>query len=82
MRIFLMISIILMIASCATNDDNKPTGTTAQALETCGTTGDQDSDGVPDASDSSQTDSCLLDPHGFGLNDCATGAGDGLPDCE
>lgn len=83
MRTFLTISFFLMIASCATNDDNaQSTGTTAQALEACGTTGDQDGDGVPDASDSSQTDSCFIDETGLRENSCETGAGDGIPDCE
>lgn len=82
MRTFLLIMISAFIAGCASKDDGEPVGTNAQAIETCGTTGDQDGDLVPDLLDTSQTDSCLSDPYGFGLNDCSTGAGDGIPDCE
>jgi len=52
----------------------------AQSLPACATDGDMDSDGVPDAQDSDETDSCLVSSSGY--EDCSTGAGDGIPDCQ
>jgi hypothetical protein len=78
-RTFIFATIAMLAASCTSANN---TGTADQALESCGTAGDQDGDLVPDLLDSSQTDSCLLDPNNFGFNDCTTGAGDGIPDCE
>jgi len=51
-----------------------------QSLPTCATDGDMDGDGVLDADDSDETDSCLASSTGD--EDCTTGAGDGHPDCE
>ena len=56
---------------------------TAQAedppLPACATDGDMDGDGVPDETDSDETDSCLATS--TGLEDCFYGTGDGQPDC-
>lgn len=49
-------------------------------LPACATDGDMDGDGVLDVDDSDETDSCLASS--TGLEDCSTGAGDGLPDCQ
>ncbi|MEK7545479.1 MAG: hypothetical protein AAB554_00205 [Patescibacteria group bacterium] len=88
MRTFIMTCITSIALSACVGGEEPSTGTADQALELCGTTGDQDGDGIPDYYpngeewDVSQTDSCLSDPNGFGLNNITTGAGDGLPDCE
>jgi hypothetical protein len=50
------------------------------SLPTCAVNGDKDGDGVVDWDDSDEADSCLVSS--VGLEDCNTGAGDGLPDCE
>jgi hypothetical protein len=49
-------------------------------LPVCATSGDKDGDGVADADDSTQTDSCTLTSTGF--ENCLTGEGDGIPDCD
>jgi hypothetical protein len=49
------------------------------SLPACATNGDKDGDGVLDSADQTDTDSCTLTDTGF--EDCSTGAGDGLPDC-
>lgn len=77
-RTFFLVSMLALIVSCNSRDSD--TGSAAQALESCGTTGDQDGDLVPDNVDSSQNDSCTATATGF--EDCTTGAGDGIPDCE
>lgn len=51
-----------------------------EPLPACATNGDLDSDGVFDIDDSDETDSCLASS--TGLEDCSTGAGDGVPDCQ
>ena len=50
------------------------------ALPACASNGDMDGDGVPDAYDSDEKDSCLASWTGY--EDCSTGAGDGIPDCQ
>ena len=49
-------------------------------LPACATNGDKDGDGVSDVDDQTETDSCTLTSTGF--EDCETGAGDGIPDCQ
>lgn len=52
----------------------------AQSLPACATDGDKDGDGVADAVDSDEYDSCQATSGGY--ENCTTGAGDGLPDCQ
>jgi hypothetical protein len=57
-----------------------PCASLAQSLPACSLDGDKDGDGILDADDSDETDSCL--ESNSGLEDCSTGAGDGVPDCQ
>lgn len=50
------------------------------SLPPCASDGDKDGDGVADWVDSDETDSCTASF--TGVEDCSTGAGDGLPDCQ
>jgi hypothetical protein len=50
------------------------------SLPLCATDGDKDRDGVPDVLDADETDSCLASSSGY--EDCTTGVGDGIPDCQ
>ena len=52
----------------------------AQSIPQCASNGDKDGDGVADAADSDERDSCTASSSGY--EDCSTGAGDGIPDCE
>lgn len=52
----------------------------SQELPACQTAGDKDGDGVLDLVDSDEVDSCTASS--TGLEDCLTGAGDGLLDCQ
>lgn len=51
-----------------------------EPLPYCAADGDLDGDGIADEIDSDETDSCLAS--GSGFEDCSTGAGDGIPDCQ
>jgi len=49
-------------------------------LPACATDGDKDGDGIADEVDNDETDSCKASS--TGRENCDTGAGDGLPDCQ
>ena len=57
-----------------------PQASQAQSLPACALDGDKDGDGIVDEDDSDDADSCLASSSG--LEDCMTGAGDGIPDCQ
>ena len=52
---------------------------TAPEPPPCNTDGDMDADGISDDEDVDETDSCQASS--TGVEDCETGAGDGVPDC-
>jgi hypothetical protein len=54
------------------------TASAEDPLPCAATDGDMDGDGVLDEDDSDELDACHLSSSG--LEDCSTGAGDGLPD--
>lgn len=70
----LFLAALAFLASPAPSTAEEPT------LPACAANGDMDADGVADADDSDEADSCLASS--TGLEDCSTGAGDGIPDCQ
>ena len=75
-RIATIIALLAVVLFCAPQSGLAQ----SQGLPACAATGDKDGDGVSDEADSDEADSCTASTSG--LEDCATGAGDGLPDCE
>lgn len=67
--------ILTVSASVRTSSADNPVD-----LPVCATNGDKDGDGVSDAVDSSEADSCIATSTGY--ENCATGAGDGIDDCQ
>lgn len=71
LNVLFLLAILGLSTQTALADDQLPV---------CAANGDKDGDGVPDAQDQTDDDSCTSTHTGF--EDCATGAGDGLPDCQ
>lgn len=79
-RILLISAIVLSGAAAFVAPRLRHAQADPPALPACAADGDKDGDGVADADDSDEADSCRASSTGF--EDCSTGAGDGLPDCQ
>jgi hypothetical protein len=80
MRRLLLLLFLAFIAAPRAGGADDSTADPPPPLPPCATDGDMDGDGVPDDLDSAMTDSCTASASGF--EDCDTGAGDGIPDCQ